>query len=193
LRIPPSEGVHAVFGLGNPGREYARTRHNAGAMVVDELAARWRIRLWRRRFLAACGTGAVAGKRVWLVKPRTYMNLSGRSVAAAVSRLGLEADRFLVVTDDIALPLGNIRLRRKGSAGGHKGLQSVIDELASETFDRLRMGVGDPGDVDAAAYVLTPFDAVERTTVEETIKRAADAAAYWLERGAQQAMATFND
>jgi PTH1 family peptidyl-tRNA hydrolase len=184
---------YAIFGLGNPGRRFAGTRHNAGAMAVDVLARRHRIRLWRRRFRSACGRGRIGGRGLWLVKPRTYMNLSGYAVAAATEELGIGPGRILVISDDIDLPLGKIRLREKGSAGGHKGLQSIVDELGTQEFARLRVGVGAPSGDDAAAYVLAPFDRGDAEVVTAALERAADAAEAWLEQGAARAMTAFND
>lgn len=183
--------TYAVFGLGNPGRQYVGTRHNAGAMVVDVLARRHRIRLWRRRFQSACGKGRAAGRDVWLVKPRTYMNLSGYAVAEAAEKLNLATDNILVISDDIDLPPGKIRLREKGSAGGHKGLQSIIDELGTQNFARLRVGVGAPAGDDAATYVLSPLE--EADAVGAALERAAAAAEAWLAEGAARAMTAFND
>jgi len=192
--VAGTETTYAVFGLGNPGRRFAGTRHNAGAMALDILARRHGIRLWRRRYQAACGRGRVRGKPVWLFKPRTYMNLSGYAVAAAVEDLRLAADNLLVMCDDIDLPAGNIRLREKGSAGGHKGLRSIIDELGTQDFARLRVGVGapPPGE-DAAAYVLSAFEAAEMESIDAALARAADAAEAWLVEGAARAMTAFND
>jgi len=184
----------AIFGLGNPGRRFAGTRHNAGALALDVLARRGGIRLWRRRYQAACGRGRIRGRPVWLFKPRTYMNLSGYAVAAAIEDLRLDAARILVMCDDIDLPAGNIRLREKGSAGGHKGLRSIIDEIGTPDFARLRVGVGGPppGE-DAAAYVLSPFEAAEQEKIDAALERAADAAEMWLAEGAARAMTAFND
>lgn len=183
--------IYAVFGLGNPGRQYVGTRHNAGAMAVDALARRHRIRLWRRRFQSACGKGRVGRRVVWLVKPRTYMNLSGYAVAAAAEGLKLDTNNILVISDDIDLPPGKIRLREKGSAGGHKGLQSIIDELGTQNFARLRVGVGAPPGDDAASYVLSQLE--EADAVGAALERAADAAEAWLAEGAARAMTAFND
>jgi PTH1 family peptidyl-tRNA hydrolase len=192
--VAGTDTTYAIFGLGNPGRRFAGTRHNAGAMVLDILARRHGIRMWRRRYKAAYGRGRIRGRHAWLFKPRTYMNLSGYAVAAAVEDLRLDARDILVMCDDIDLPAGNIRLREKGSAGGHKGLRSIIDELGTQDFARLRVGVGapPPGD-DAAAYVLSPFEAAEMEDIEAALARAADAAEAWLAEGAARAMTAFND
>ncbi|UCH79552.1 MAG: aminoacyl-tRNA hydrolase [Candidatus Coatesbacteria bacterium] len=182
-----------MFGLGNPGRYYADTRHNVGAWVVRRLGRRWRIRLWRRRYNAACGRGKVRGRPTWLFQPRTYMNRSGYAVAEAVEGLNLDHARILIVSDDIDLPPGKIRLREKGSAGGHKGLQSIIDELGTQDFARLRLGVGKPpAGEEAADHVLSPFAAGERELIEEALARAAACAETWLLEGPSQAMTAFN-
>ncbi|MGD8717182.1 MAG: aminoacyl-tRNA hydrolase [Candidatus Zixiibacteriota bacterium] len=187
------DNTYAIFGLGNPGRQYADTKHNAGAMVVDILARRHRVRLWRRRFQSICGKGAIEGRPAWLIKPRTYMNRSGWSVAEAVESLKLAPERLLVISDDLDLPSGKIRLREKGSAGGHRGLQSIIEELGTQNFARLRIGVGAPTEGDAADYVLSTFDPAERSAVDEALERAADAVEAWLAEGAARAMTAFND
>jgi len=161
-------------------------------MAVAALARRHGVRMWRRRCDAACGKGKVAGRAVWLFHPRTYMNRSGWAVAAAVDELGLELSRLLVVSDDISLPTGALRLRARGSSGGHKGLQSIIEELDSQEFARLRVGVGDPGGEDAADYVLAPFAPPEVPTINAALARAADAVELWLAEGTARAMAAFN-
>ncbi len=162
-------------------------------MVVRILARRHRIRLWRRRFRAACGKGRVGDRDVWLFIPRTYMNLSGHSVTAAIDNLGLNLNRVLVISDDVDLPLGKIRLRTKGSAGGHKGLRSIAEETGTEEFARLRVGIGAPAEDDAAAYVLSPFEPPEKEIVDAALRRAANAAEAWLAEGAARAMTAFND
>lgn len=184
---------YVVVGLGNPGRRYAYTRHNVGYRVVEEMARRHRIRLWRRRFRAVCGKGRICGREVWLLKPQTFMNLSGEAVSPAVGSLRCDAQRLLLVLDDISLPLGALRFREKGSAGGHKGLMSVIEELGTEAFPRLRVGIGmPPPGQDAAAYVLARFSAAEEKTIAQTVARAADAVETWLTEGATRTMARYN-
>jgi PTH1 family peptidyl-tRNA hydrolase len=192
--VARSDHIYAVFGLGNPGRRYADNRHNAGARVLDILARRHGVRLWRRRYQSACGRGRIRGRDVWLFKPRTYMNLSGYAVTAAVEELRLPVGNLLVMCDDLDLAVGKIRLREKGSSGGHKGLRSIIEELGTQDFARLRVGVGaPPPGGDAAAYVLSPFAAAEREAVGAALERAADAAEAWLAEGAARAMTAFND
>jgi PTH1 family peptidyl-tRNA hydrolase len=185
------EELSVIVGLGNPGREHFGTRHNVGYRVVDLLAERHGVKLWRRRFEAACGKGKVRGCAAWLVKPQTYMNLSGCTVERAVRELRLELDDLLVVSDDMALPAGTLRLREKGSDGGHKGLASVIESLGTQDFARLRVGIGEPVG-DPADYVLAPFSPEERAAMAAAEARAADAAEAWLRDGVTRAMAAFN-
>jgi PTH1 family peptidyl-tRNA hydrolase len=185
--------TYVIVGLGNPGRRYAYTRHNAGYRAVDALAHRWGIKLWRRRFFTAYGKKTLAGREVFLVQPHTYMNLSGNSVARWVDDLGLDLEHLLAICDDLNLPAGAIRLRPQGSAGGHKGLQSLIEELGGEKYPRLRVGIGTPPPgVDAADYVLAPMARADAEQMEQTVARAADAAESWLRRGVAATMAAFN-
>jgi len=184
--------MYLVVGLGNPGRRYAATRHNVGYRVADEFCRRNRIRLWRNRFASKYGSGAVAGERLAVIKPTTYMNRSGYAVAAAAGKLGVEPERIIVVNDDIDLPVGRIRVRRSGGSGGHKGLASIIDELGTEDFPRVRVGVGDPGARDPAEYVLAPFTSDEERVVPGAVVRAAEAVEAVIAGGIERAMAEFN-
>lgn len=185
--------TYIIAGLGNPGRRYAHTRHNAGFMAVDALARRWGVKLWRRRFNAAYGKKAVAEREVFLVQPHTYMNLSGQSLARWIEAWKLDLERLLVICDDLNLPAGSVRLRTRGSAGGHKGLQSLIDELASDDYPRLRVGIGAPPPLeDAADYVLATPARADADQLALTVARAADAAESWLRLGAAATMAAFN-
>ncbi len=151
--------MYLIVGLGNPGRRYVRTRHNVGFWAADYLAKRYRIRMWRSRFDGKYGKGTIAGQEVAIFKPRLFMNRSGYSVYDAVKKLGVDVNNILVIADDISLPIGKIRLRAKGSDGGHKGLRSIIEELGTSDFPRLKIGVGPvPEFTDAAYYVLTETD-----------------------------------
>lgn len=181
-----------VAGLGNPGNRYENTRHNVGFRVIDALAERSRIKVNRRRFAGLCGQGQVAGRRVTLLKPMTYMNRSGRSVGQWVGFYKLPLADIIVVVDDVALPLGRLRIRRQGSAGGHRGLEDVIRHLGEDGFCRLRVGIEQvqgPGMVD---HVLSPFLPHEREAIESAIERAADAVTCWLREGPDQAMNQYN-
>jgi PTH1 family peptidyl-tRNA hydrolase len=181
-----------VVGLGNPGRRYARTRHNVGFRVADEFCRRNRIRMWRGRFDSKYGVGTVSGERCAVIKPKTYMNRSGYAVAAAAEKLSIIPDRIIVLSDDIDLPVGRIRVRRSGSSGGHKGLESIINELATESFRRIRIGVGEPGDRDAAEFVLSAFKAEEEEIVTGAVTDAARAVEVVIAVGVDRAMAEFN-
>ena len=182
-----------VVGLGNPGPEYAGNRHNVGYMVIDELARRHRFAKAKRGFSGRYAAGEIAGRVVGLLIPTTFMNLAGRSVAAALRGLSLAPDRVLVVHDDIDLPFGQLRVRSDGGHGGHNGLRS-ISGLIGPDYYRLRIGVGRPPSTDpevVGEYVLHDFEE-PRAEVEELVRRAADAAEAWIELGPQGAMNRFN-
>jgi PTH1 family peptidyl-tRNA hydrolase len=186
---PPT---HLVLGLGNPGREYADTRHNVGFLVVDELARRAGARLSGRD--CNCLTAAVGD--ALLAQPQTFMNRSGYAARCLVERHGFAPENVLVVLDEVALPLGRLRLRKSGSPGGHRGLESVLESLQTDAVHRLRLGIKDeaapaPGE-GLADYVLEPFLAGVRAEVETMIARAADACELWLREGIDAAMARFN-
>ena len=180
-----------VVGLGNPGPKYADTRHNAGYLCIDELAARHSVPLSDKRKTALLGEGRVAGKRVALVKPRTFMNLSGEAVRYALDRYRVRADAVLVILDDLDLPLGKVRLRERGGSGGHNGLNSINAALGTTDYARLRIGIGRP-DGETVGYVLGPFAPDEKATAQDAITRAANAAEAWLAHGVRHAMDNFN-
>ncbi len=183
--------IAAVVGLGNPGTEYAATRHNIGFRVVDELARRWRVRLWwpRHHSKVARRRGA---SPVWLVKPATYMNRSGEAVAALIAAERLTPAEILVVVDDVDLPLGTLRLRPQGGAGTHNGLRSIVERVG-EGFPRLRLGVrGQEPWGDLAEYVLAPFAAEEEAQVAAMVARAADCVEAALFSGIARAASRFN-
>lgn len=185
--------LRLIVGLGNPGRRYAGTRHNLGFEVLEELGRRHGLAPRRSKFRGALGQGVIAGHPVALLRPNTYMNLSGESVAPAMRFYRLPLTHLLVICDDVHLPPGQIRLRRSGSAGGHKGLISIIEHLDSQSFPRLRLGVGEPPpEVDQVAYVLMRFRREESPAVREAIDLAADAVDSWLAEGIDAAMNRFN-
>lgn len=191
----PSPGgeLRLIIGLGNPGGRYLGTRHNVGFEVVELLAARAGVRLRRGRFRAAQAQARIDDVPVLLVQPHTYMNRSGLAVRAAVAYHQVPTSRVLVVCDDVHLPLGKLRLRRSGSAGGHNGLASIIECLGTEAFPRLRLGVGaPPPGSDQVSYVLSRFAAEEREVIAAAIACAADAAAAWVMLGIEAAMNRFN-
>ncbi|MEX2180236.1 MAG: aminoacyl-tRNA hydrolase [Gemmatimonadaceae bacterium] len=186
-----------VLGLGNPGPEYERTRHNVGWWVVDHLADVWRFGSWKKDGQARVASGTVNGHRVRLVKPLTYMNLSGAVLRPYLRRDGWSAMRdLLVVVDEVALPVGSFRIRAGGSAGGHNGLKSVEGALGTQEYARLRLGVGpeDPSRRrgDLADYVLSPFGKHEESLVRERIPELTELAELWLTDGAHAAMNRFN-
>ena len=183
-----------VAGLGNPGPRYVQTRHNVGYLVVDELARRWGVSAekYERRYEALVGQGQVAGQRVLLLKPQTYMNLSGGSVLAVRQFYKLGLADLLVVCDDLDLPVGRIRLRASGSGGGQKGLENILLRLASNDVPRLRIGIGRVDKSVTTEYVLTRFAPAERERIDEAIATAADAVECWLDKGIEAAMNRFN-
>jgi PTH1 family peptidyl-tRNA hydrolase len=183
-----------VVGLGNPGSEYRDTRHNVGFLVIDEVVRRWRVSdQWREKFGALHVKTTVGGEAVIVAKPLTFMNLSGQAVAGLEGFYKIDPADLLVVTDDVALPLGRLRARPEGGAGGHNGLKSVIEHLGTQAFARMRVGVG-RGDNrrDLADYVLGRFDAGEREIVSAAVLRAADATEMFVAEGIGRVMNVFN-
>lgn len=183
------------MGLGNPGPEYARTRHNAGFLLADRLAERWSLGRFRRGELAWVATGSADGKGVAVLKPTTYMNRSGAALAPLRALPGFDpAEHLLVLVDDVALPLGAFRLRGAGSAGGHNGLKSVEGELQRQDYARLRIGVGPrpPELDDLADFVLGEFADAELRVVTDLLPSMAEAVECWLTDGIERAMSRFN-
>ncbi len=181
-----------VVGLGNPGSRYAETRHNLGFAVVDALARRWGFDMSREKFHAWIGDGTAGGQRVMLLKPTTFMNLSGQAVQAAVAFHKVPLEDLLVVSDDLDLPTGQLRVRASGSSGGHRGLESIIRLLGSEAFARVRIGIGRASRDAVVAHVLSGFAEDEAAAAEATIRRAADAVECWVAEGVTAAMNKFN-
>jgi len=182
-----------IVGLGNPGSRYAATRHNVGWRVAQVLAARMGADSWREKLEAAVAEALWHDQKVVLARPLTFMNLSGLAVRPLVDFWKVETRDLLVVSDDLALEAGRIRLRPRGSDGGHHGLESVIAHLGTEEFARLRVGIGPaPPPPEHAAFVLSEFAAAERPIVAEAIERAADSAECWITQGLQEAMNRFN-
>lgn len=186
--------MYVIAGLGNPDRKYENTRHNVGFDVIDALAGQYNITMNERRHKAVCGRGAVAGQKVLLVKPQTYMNASGECIAEILAYYKLNpADHLLVIFDDISLEPGQIRVRRKGSAGGHNGIKSIIARTGSDGFARIKVGVGaKPEGWDLADYVLGHFSKAERERVDMAVKDACAAAGYMVNDEADRAMNEFN-
>lgn len=184
--------MKAIIGLGNPGPKYAGTRHNVGFEVVDYLARGPGYSAFRERFDAMTAEGKEAGEAVLLVKPLTFMNLSGRAVRAVVDFYKLPLDAVLIVCDDFNLPLGKLRVRAKGSHGGQNGLRNIQEQLGTDAYSRLRIGVGQPGPGDAVEHVLSRFKSGERSAVDDAIATAAQAAIEWAKNGTEACMNKFN-
>lgn len=185
--------MRLIVGLGNPGEKYRRTRHNAGFMVVDELAQRLELGPVERIDDGWMVRTEVAGERVVLVKPQSFMNRSGPVVEAALRHWNAEPDRLVVISDDVALPLGSLRIRARGSHGGQNGLRSIIETIGTEEFPRLRFGIGgsDPV-IDLAGFVLSDFTDAEILRVQDMVSKAADAVLALVEHGVEHAMNAFN-
>lgn len=183
-----------IAGLGNPGSRYAATRHNVGFMVAERLAAGSGIALKRQGYQGIYGTGRLGGEEVTLLLPQTFMNLSGTSVGSACKALGLHPGELIVIHDEIDLPFGALRLKAGGGHGGHNGLRSICQVLGSGEFQRVRIGVGrPPAGGDVAGWVLSPFSAEERRSLEQVIEYSARAVESLLISGMQQAMNEFNN
>lgn len=183
-----------IAGLGNPTDRYTNTRHNAGFRVIDELAKRNNIPLNNKKFNAVCGNGVIGGSKVLLLKPQTYMNNSGESIRAAVDFYKLDPEtELLIIYDDISLDIGQLRIRAKGSAGGHNGIKSIIEHLGSQAFPRVKVGVGaKPAGFDLADYVLSVFPEEERAAIQEGIEDAAKATELILNDSIEAAMNQYN-
>lgn len=186
--------MYIIAGLGNPGDKYAHTRHNAGFEAVDRLADRCRIDISTKKFQALCGTGVIEGQKVLLLKPQTYMNLSGESLRAACDFYKIDPEEELIVLyDDISLAPGQLRIRVKGSAGGHNGIKSIISHLGTQVFKRVKIGVGEkPQGYDLADYVLGHFSKAEWAEMTEAFDRAAQAAGKLVCEDVQSVMNEFN-
>ena len=183
-----------VVGLGNPGTQYESTRHNMGFLAVDKLAQEENFRFSKLRFKAWTATWEVGGQKVLVMKPQTYMNNSGEAVAPAAKFYKVPPEHILVVSDEIHLQPGRLRIRTKGSAGGHNGLKSIIACLGTDAFPRIRIGVGAPPhpDYDMPDWVLGTFRGADKTAMDDAAARAAEACAVYIRDGADRAMSRFN-
>ncbi len=181
-----------VVGLGNPGDKYVDTRHNTGFMVIDSLARALAIEVKKRKFGARFGSGEFADKKLILLKPWQFMNRSGQAVATATGFYKLDVDDLLVVTDDMDLDPGRIRIRVKGSAGGHNGLADIAQKLGTNEFARCRVGIGRSGQQEAVDYVLDRPARDQKPLLDEAIERAKEAVFCWIEHGVETAMNEFN-
>ena len=184
---------YLIIGLGNPGREYKDNRHNIGFMLIDRLAVRLNARGMKLQSKAIVTSGLYEERKLILAKPQTYMNLSGQSVQGLLNFYKIPAENLLVAHDDLDIPLGTIRIRPSGGAGGQRGMASTIERLGTQDFPRLRLGIGrPPGRMDPAAYVLQDFSRADLLIVSETLDRAADAVQEFVINGLNAAMNKFN-
>lgn len=187
------EKLTVIVGLGNPGKKYENTRHNVGFSTIDILSAKFGIKVNRLKHKALTGDGIIKGERVILVKPQTFMNLSGESIYEIAEWYRLPMENLIVIYDDVDLPVGTIRIRQKGSSGTHNGMRSVIYQLRSDEFPRIRIGIGKaPEEWDLADYVLSRFNAEEAVEVAKSIERATEAAAAIVHSGIEVAMNLYN-
>lgn len=185
--------MYLITGLGNPTKEYDKTRHNAGFCVIDVLADKYRIDVSEKKHRGLCGRGVIAGQKVILVKPQTYMNLSGECLREVADYYKIDPEDIIVIYDDISLEPGQLRIRLKGSAGGHNGIKNIIAQLGTQEFPRVKVGVGaKPPRMDLADYVLGHFSAEDQKIMDEAFKDAADAAAMMITDGAERAMNHYN-
>lgn len=183
--------MYIIAGLGNPGREFENTRHNAGFNVLDYFASEHNIKINRTKFKGLCGQGTVGSEDVLLLKPQTYMNLSGESILDAVQFFKIDIKNLIVIYDDVSIPLGRIRIRPSGSDGGHNGMKSIIYLLGRNDFPRLRVGIGAPEN-DMIDYVIGRFSDDEKKIMEDIYKTSCEAAGTIVEKGIVQAMNQFN-
>jgi peptidyl-tRNA hydrolase, PTH1 family len=180
-----------IVGLGNPGDQYRNTRHNVGFDIIDIMAEKYNIGVNRIKFKGKYGEGNVGGQKVILLKPQTYMNLSGESIIEVCNFYKIPSERILVIYDDISLDIGRIRLRPQGSAGGHNGIKSIIAHLSSDLFPRIKVGVGQPRE-DLVNHVLSKFSKEDRLIIEKTFQAVVEATSTFLNSGIEEAMNKFN-
>lgn len=185
--------TYLIAGLGNPDKKYENTRHNAGFNAIDHLAEKLNIRVEEKKYKGLSGSVARDGKKLILLKPQTYMNLSGESVSMAADYFNIPPDHIIVISDDISFPCGRMRIRPKGSAGGHNGLKSIIALTGSEDFPRIRLGVGEKkAGTDLAAHVLGRFDRNSAKIMEDVYDKAAEATLCIIDNGVPEAMNRYN-
>lgn len=186
--------MYIIAGLGNPGKNYVGTRHNMGFEVIDTIAAKYNININKEKFKAQFGEGRIGNEKVILVKPQTFMNLSGESIREFVEFYKLDSENLIVIYDDISLPVGKLRIRPKGSAGGHNGMKSIIYQIQSDVFPRIKVGVGAPEnkDYDLADYVLGRFTKEEVETLIPVAVKAASAVETIITAGTEKAMSEYN-
>ena len=185
--------MYIIAGLGNPTREYEKTRHNVGFEVIDVLADMLGTTVEEKKFKGCYGRGIIGGEKVLLLKPQTFMNLSGESIRAASDFYKVDPEHIIIIYDDISLDVGQLRIRKKGSAGGHNGIKNIIAHLGTQEFPRIKVGVGDkPKKMDLADYVLSRFSKEDRAAMEDAFKEAAKAVEVMITEGMDIAMNQFN-
>ncbi|AKG03262.1 MULTISPECIES: aminoacyl-tRNA hydrolase [Salimicrobium] len=184
--------MKCIVGLGNPGKKYEATRHNAGFQVIDELAKRNNWTVEKKKFNSLFTTEHVRGEKIILLKPQTYMNLSGGAVRSFMDYFGLGEEDLLVIYDDLDLLPGKIRLRQKGGHGGHNGIRDIIDQLGTKEFKRLRVGIGKPKSDSVINHVLDTFSKEEKKYMEDSIDRSVEACEAWMERSFDEVMNEYN-
>lgn len=184
--------MYVIAGLGNPGKKYENTRHNMGFIAVDLIAEEYGIKVDKIKFKALVGEGRIAGQKVLLVKPQTFMNLSGQSVMEVMNFYKEDIEKLIVIYDDIDIPTGSIRLRKKGSAGTHNGMRNIVYLLQDDGFPRIRVGIGTDKKVDLINYVTGGVSKSEKELLEDALTRAAKAAACIVEKGIDKAMNEYN-
>jgi len=183
--------MYLIVGLGNPGKDYEKTRHNVGFMAVDELAEKMNIRFDRNKFKGKVAEGRIGAHKVVLLKPQTFMNLSGESIGEAADFYKLEPEEIIVVFDDVSLEVGKLRIRKKGSSGGHNGIKSAILHLATENFPRIKIGVGAP-EHDMVKHVLGKFQDEDREKISKAIQAARESVYALIENGIDSAISEYN-
>lgn len=183
---------HLIVGLGNPGYQYSKSRHNVGFMIVDTLARELDVSIERKKFQSLYERVHWKGQELILVKPQTYMNLSGKALREILDYFDFPLSSLMVVCDDLHLPLGTLRFKRKGSAGGHNGVQSIIDELNTTDFARLKVGIGEPGRMDQVNFVLGNFTEEEWETIESLLSQSSEALKSWMKKGLDYSMGQYN-
>lgn len=181
-----------IVGLGNPGKEYEHTRHNVGFDVIDLFCKKYNIEANRKKFKGMYADGIIAGERILILKPMTYMNLSGESISEVLKFYKISNDNIIIVYDDISLEVGRLRIRDKGSAGGHNGIKSIIAHLGSDVFPRIKIGVGQPSKDDLVSHVLGKFSKDESEKLNEVFKTSIEALEVIIRSGTMEAMNKFN-
>lgn len=184
--------MYIVVGLGNPGKKYENTRHNMGFLSIDVLAEKYDIKVNKIKFKSLVGEGRIGGQKVILVKPQTYMNLSGEAVREIVDFYKTESQELIVIYDDIDIPTGNVRIRKKGSSGTHNGMRNILLHIGTEDFPRIRVGIGSGKKENLISYVTGGVSKDEKCLLEEAVKRAAESAACIIEKGIDKAMNEYN-